>query len=581
MQADTSLPMQRNEHVKHAQRAAHLLANLREQGVIAHSVHSDSRQLTPGALFLAYPGERDDGRRHLSEAVRAGAAAVLWEAHSFDWSQTPAAVQGLPNIGVKDLRQLAGPVAAGLYEQRATQAGIEVDRAPDVIAVTGTNGKTSCAVWIAQALALAGRRCGLVGTLGIGHVPALAAGAEGDAVPQISALQPNPNTTPEAVLWQRSLHDFRSQGINSVAVEASSIGLDQGRLNGTRIAVALFTNLSRDHLDYHADMQQYAQAKRRLFGMPGLQAAVLNLNDAMGCALAAELAGEAASALRIIGYQLHDELAARSGHAGKAQDAVGTACWMQLHASDLRHTASGMALQLQCIDATGQRRMLPVQSRMIGRHNVENLLGVLGVLLAQGIDLQQAVRCVELLPPVPGRMQPVSATPVTAATAAATASASQPMVIVDYAHTPDALQQALQALRAMAKARGGKLQVLFGCGGDRDQGKRALMGGVAAQLADAIMLTSDNPRSEAPQVILDDILHGVPPGYPALQIEVDRALAIQQLIAQAGVRDVLLLAGKGHETTQDMAGVRTPFSDLEQAQRALQQRGQSAQEPHA
>ena len=167
VQADTSLPMQRNEHVKHAQRAAQLLANLREQGVIAHSVHSDSRQLTPGALFLAYPGERDDGRRHLSEAVRAGAAAVLWEAHSFDWSQTPAVVQGLPNIGVKDLRQLAGPVAAGLYERRATQAGIEVDRAPDVIAVTGTNGKTSCAVWIAQALALAGRCCGLVGTLGI------------------------------------------------------------------------------------------------------------------------------------------------------------------------------------------------------------------------------------------------------------------------------------------------------------------------------------------------------------------------------------------------------------------------------
>lgn len=577
MQADISLPMQRNEHVKHAQRAAHLLASLREQGVIAHSVHSDSRQLTPGALFLAYPGERDDGRRHLSEAVRAGAVAVLWEAHSFDWSQTPVAVQGLPNIGVKDLRQLAGPVAAGLYEQTATQAGIEVDRAPDVIAVTGTNGKTSCAVWIAQALALAGRCCGLVGTLGIGHVPALAADAEGGAVPQISALQPNPNTTPEAVLWQRSLQDFRKQGMTAVAVEASSIGLDQGRLNGTRIAVALFTNLSRDHLDYHADMQQYAQAKRRLFGMLGLQAAVLNLNDAMGCALAAELAGEAASALRIIGYQLHDELAARSGHAGKSQDAVGAACWMQLHASDLRHTTSGMALQLQCIDATGQRRTLPMQSRMIGRHNVENILGVLGVLLAQGIDLQQAVRCIELLPPVPGRMQPVRATPLTAATA----SASQPMVIVDYAHTPDALQQALQALRAMAKARGGKLQVLFGCGGDRDQGKRALMGGVAAQLADAIMLTSDNPRSEAPQVILDDILHGVPPGYPALQIEVDRALAIQQMIAQAGVRDVLLLAGKGHETTQEVAGVRTPFSDLEQAQRALQQRCQSAQEPPA
>ncbi len=256
---------------------------------------------------------------------------------------------------------------------------------------------------------------------------------------------------------------------------------------------------------------------------------------------------------------------------------------MQLHASDLRHTASGMALQLQCIDATGQRRTLPVQSRIIGRHNVENLLGVLGVLLAQDVDLQQALRCIELLPPVPGRMQPVSATPTTAATASASASASasQPMVIVDYAHTPDALQQALQALRAMAKVRGGKLQVLFGCGGERDQGKRSLMGAVAAQLADAIMLTSDNPRSEAPQVILDDILHGVPPDFPALQIEVDRALAIQQLIAQAAVRDVLLLAGKGHETTQEVAGVRTPFSDVEQAQRALQQRGQSAQEHHA
>ena len=579
MQADTPLSAQRNEHGQRAQQAADLLANLLEQGVIASGVHSDSRQLSPGALFLAYPGERDDGRRHLDAAVRAGAAAVLWEAQDFDWSQAPVAAQGLPNIGVTGLRQLAGPVAAGVYAQAAAQAGTAVDRVPDVIAVTGTNGKTSCAVWIAQALALAGRCCGVVGTLGIGHVPALAADVADGAVPQISALQPNPNTTPEAVLWQRSLHHFRSAGMTAVAIEASSIGLDQGRLNGTRIAVALFTNLSRDHLDYHADMQQYAQAKRRLFGMPGLQAAVLNLNDATGCALAAELQGETASRLRIIGYQLHDELAAKSGHAGKARDAVAAACWMQLHASDLRHTAGGMALQLQCIDASGQRRTLPVQSRIIGRHNVENLLGVLGVLLAQDIDLQQAVRYIELLPPVPGRMQPVSATPVTMATASA--SASQPMVIVDYAHTPDALQQALQALRAMAKERGGKLQVLFGCGGDRDQGKRSVMGAVAAQLADAIMLTSDNPRSEAPQVILDDILHGVPPDYPALQIEVDRALAIQQLIAQAGARDVLLLAGKGHETTQEVAGVRTPFFDVEQAQRALQQRCQPGREHHA
>jgi UDP-N-acetylmuramoyl-L-alanyl-D-glutamate--2,6-diaminopimelate ligase len=373
--------------------------------------------------------------------------------------------------------------------------------------VTGTNGKTSCSQWIAAALSRAGARSGVIGTIGTGYP---------------GALDEAGNTTPDALDLQARLARFRDEGARAVAMEVSSHGLVQGRVNGVRFACALFTNLSQDHLDYHGTMEAYAEAKARLFAMPGLQTAVLNLDDPLGANLAARLRGRT----RSIGYTL----AAASG------------------ADEIIRLGAGNEIS----SPWGAARLVTQQ---VGRFNLSNVLGVIGCLVAYGLPFSEAVAVVADLPPVPGRMEKI---------------AERPLVVVDYAHTPDALEKVLETLRPVARERGGKLVVVFGAGGDRDPTKRPLMGAAAARLADRVVITSDNPRSEEPEHIIDAVAAGV---RGAAQRDADRRRAIELAVREAAVEDVVLIAGKGHESYQEIAGRRFPFSDQAVAREALKGRG--------
>ena len=381
-----------------------------------------------------------------------------------------------------------------------------------MIGVTGTNGKTSVTQWIAQAMALLGRKCAIVGTLGNGFP---------------GALVPGPNTTPGAAVLRRLLPEFAAQGATACAMEVSSIGLHQKRVAAINFDVAAFTNFTRDHLDYHGTMDDYAAEKRKLFDMPGLRAAVLNLDDPFGARLDEDLAGR----MRVIGYTLEAKVS-----RGET-----------LAARDLAMSGAGIAFTLNgvCFSAP-----------LVGRFNAANLLAVIGVLLAAGETLAGIAAALSRLTPPPGRMQSLGGD-------------DEPLVVVDYAHTPDALEKALATLRETAAVRGGRLVCVFGCGGERDPGKRPLMGEAAERLADRVLLTSDNPRGEDPRAIIAAIVEGMK-SRPA--IEVDRASAIRSAIGGADGRDVVLLAGKGHEPYQEIAGARLPFSDLEQARLALERR---------
>ena len=378
-----------------------------------------------------------------------------------------------------------------------------------MVGVTGTNGKTSVTQWIAQALSARGRKCALVGTLGNGFP---------------DALEPGPNTTPGAHVLREFLPESVRQGAQACAMEVSSIGLHQNRVAGIRFDVAVFTNLTRDHLEYHKTMEAYAAEKAKLFDWPGLGHAVLNLDDPFGRELAKQLKGRA----RTLGYTL-------GGESG---------CDRVLHAKDLSESGNGIAFTLDSV-----RFEAPV----VGRFNASNLLGVIGALLAGDETLKDIADVLRHIIPPAGRMQPIGGN-------------NTPLVVVDYAHSPDALEKVLTTLRGTTQARGGQLLCVFGCGGDRDAGKRPQMGAIAERLADAVVVTSDNPRSEDPQAIIAQILAGMQ-SKPA--VEADRAAAINAAIAAADTRDVILIAGKGHEPYQEIAGVRTPFSDLECAKSAL------------
>ncbi len=381
-----------------------------------------------------------------------------------------------------------------------------------MIGVTGTNGKTSVTQWIAQTMTALGRKCAVIGTLGNGFP---------------GALVPGPNTTPGAAVLKTLLPELAAQGAQACAMEVSSIGLHQERVADLRFDVAVFTNFTRDHLDYHGTMASYAAEKRKLFEMPGLRTAVLNLDDPFGAELDETLAGR----MRVIGYTLEGKVSRGD----------------TLAARDLSIDGVGIAFTLN-----GVRCSAP----LIGRFNAANLLAVIGSLLAGGAALETIAAALPRLTPPPGRMQVVGGDQL-------------PLIVVDYAHTPDALEKALATLRETAEARGGKLVCVFGCGGDRDPGKRPLMGAVAEQLADRVLLTSDNPRGESPGAIIDAIATGMraPPA-----VEPDRALAIRRAVLEAAVNDVVLLAGKGHEPYQEIAGVRQPFADLDQARQALERR---------
>lgn len=488
------------------------LAFLRQAG--ARTLCSDTRRLAAGDAFVAWPGFARDVREHVPAALALGACACLVEAEgveAFGWSD--ARIGALPG-----LKAAAGEIAHRFL-------GAPSERL-QVLAVTGTNGKTSTAWWSAQALGALGRRCGLIGTLGVGEPGA--------------ALMSTGLTTPDPVLLHGTLHRFVQEGFQACALEASSIGLEEHRLAGLHIDVAQFTNFSRDHLDYHGTQEAYWQAKARLFEWPGLHAAVLNVDDERGAALPDPLRGRG---LDVWTYSLHQpaRLSARD---------------VAFHAAHTRCTV--------CEDTDGGVRQVPLSLNLIGEYNVANVLAVLGGLRALGIGLDEAARACGSLSSPPGRMQTVAVP--------GAAPQEAPLAVVDYAHTPDALDKALRALRPVAQDRGGALWCVFGCGGNRDATKRPMMGAIATRLADRVVLTSDNPRDEPAHYILSQILAGIP-GHDEVCVIEDRAEAIRLALSKAAPADVVLIAGKGHETTQEVASKKWAFSDAEHARAALQERG--------
>ncbi len=477
---------------------------------------SDSRRVQPGDIFVAYPGETTDGRRFIAQAIANGAKAVLWEAHNFVWDSE----WEIPNLGIADLRHHLGWIADRVYGAPSEKLWM--------VGVTGTNGKTTTSHWIARALSDAGKKCALIGTLGNGFLP------EEDAA---GGLVASANTTPDALHIHRLLADYLHRDAKAVAMEVSSHALAQGRVNGVRFAVALLTNLTRDHLDYHGDMQSYAAQKGKLFDWESLEFAVLNFDDAFGVELAARLCeGDT----EVIGYGLSDD-------ALKLAERLG----VRMVYGNLAQM-NGQGLKLNIHSSWGSAE---INSKLLGKFNAENLLGALAVLLVSGLELNEAVHSLNNMQAVAGRMQRFG-------------EAGQPTVIVDYAHTPDALQKVLQTLREVTPATRGKLICVFGCGGDRDRGKRPMMGRVAEQSCDYSIVTSDNPRSENPQQIIAGILDGMQADNH--QVIVDRKQAIECAIQQAQPCDIVLLAGKGHEEYQEINGIRQPFSDVALARQMLQ-----------
>jgi len=485
----------------------HVLEWLREHVTCNVDLHLDSRAVRAGDVFVACPGYVGDGRSYIAQALQNGAAVVLCEAPVPDSYQSDARV-----VGVNQLRSLLGELADAWYQQPSA--------ALSVVAVTGTNGKTSCVQWLAQALNDAGKPCGTIGTLGAILPDGRSLG--GDL------------TTPDVLTVHRVLALMRDAGAKVVALEASSIGVEQGRLNGVRIEIAGFTNLTRDHLDYHGSMAAYEAAKARLFQWPGLAAAIINADDEAGERLLKQLPDAVA-----VGYSQH-------------MDADFSVRHMQA-------TALGQVFTL-----VSPRGEVQIVTSLLGAHNVSNLLLVAGVLSKLGWPLSQVANALAELHPVDGRLQVV----LPVAMNATVATDRGPLVVVDYSHTPDALARALQALRPVADARGGRLICLFGCGGERDAGKRSEMGRIAADLADRITVSSDNPRGEDPAAIIAQIVAGIPRSA-RLMVESDRARAIMQTVWSADSSDVILLAGKGHETYQEVEGTKLPFDDREWAKLAL------------
>jgi UDP-N-acetylmuramoyl-L-alanyl-D-glutamate--2,6-diaminopimelate ligase len=474
---------------------------------ITHLV-ADSRCVKPGDTFVAYPGGQTDGRQYIAQAIDNGANAVIWEAKKFLWNES----WQVPHLAIDELRIHAGEIADLVYGAPSNKLWM--------VGVTGTNGKTTCSHWIARSLNELGRKSAVLGTLGNG-LP--------------GALLPTVNTTPEAINVHSLLAEYVQQDVKVVAMEVSSHALSQGRVNAVHYDVAMLTNLSRDHLDYHGDMQSYASAKRRLFDWKNLKHAVVNLDDAFGAELAESLRdGE----VEVLGYGLSKDSLLLAERLGVRM----------VFGDKLNMDAQGMTLSIH--SSWGRAEL---HSRLIGRFNAANLLGVLAVLLVSGIELVDAVRELEHQKAVAGRMQTLG-------------GKDKPTVVVDYAHTPDALEKVLQTLIEVTKPVGGKVICVFGCGGDRDRGKRPMMGTVASKLADESIITSDNPRTESPKAIIDAILFGVQGKHEIIE---DRAHAIARAVSMAQAVDTVLIAGKGHEDYQEINGVKLPFSDSEVVRRAL------------
>lgn len=487
---------------------ATLAALLRSLPVMTTEVTANSRDVRRGSAFLAYPGALQDGRNFIDDAIARGAAAILFDPANYVWDP----IRSTPSLAVPALKNQASAIAGEIYGHPS--------RALWMTGVTGTNGKTSVAQWTAQAFAALGLKSAVLGTIGNGIVP---------------TLRPSEATTLDAVLLQRQLRDFVKQEAVTCAMEVSSHGLDQARVADIKFNTAIFTNLTRDHLDYHGTMAAYGEAKAKLFAMPGLQHAVINADDAFG-------------------QQLIERLAATRTDGNGKVSVIGTSIradsTADLVAKNLAVSASGLAF-----DIDGKFGAAHVRSPILGAFNAANLLAVIGGLLAHGVSLDDAARLASALPPVPGRMQSVR-----------DADPSKPLLVVDYAHTPDALLKALTTLAAIVPKHA-RLISVFGCGGDRDRGKRAEMGRISAQHARASIITSDNPRTENPQRIIEDIEAGmVGARYRAIP---DRQQAIYEALNDAHSGDIVLIAGKGHENYQIIGDTRHHFSDVEVAVEAL------------
>jgi UDP-N-acetylmuramoyl-L-alanyl-D-glutamate--2,6-diaminopimelate ligase len=458
----------------------------------------DSREVQRGSVFIALKGAALDGRDFLPQAAAAGAVAALVDGN------LPVISSSLPMHAVASLRERVGGIASRFYAHPS--------RALHIAAVTGTNGKTTVSHLLAQLVRAGGYDCGVIGTLGCS--------LDG-------AAQSSLHTTPDAIALHRTLADWVAGAVPFVSMEASSHALDQARLNAVEIDTAIFTNLTRDHLDYHGDMGAYGAAKARLFQQPGLRTAVLNADDPF----AAQLAAQLPAGVDCLRYGIDSAEA------------------------ELRLTALE-------VDENGFRARLhspwgraSLRCPLLGRFNASNLAAALGAALTAGLPLEATVEAVASLTPVAGRMEPVR-------------GSNAPLVVIDYAHTPDALAQVLATLRPQTS---GRLTTVFGCGGDRDRGKRAAMAQAVSELADSAVITSDNPRGEDPLEIIRDIEAGMTGSYQSIP---DRAVAISRTIANAGPSDCILIAGKGHEDYQIVGERRLPFSDRDAARHALAERGQ-------
>ncbi len=488
--------MMANHSLPYSLRLAELLTGFgtpRGGNPAIDGIAMDSRSVRPGYLFLACRGIASHGLRFAAEAIGRGAAAIAWE----PGEGIEVAGLGVPTVRVEALARRAGEIAARFYG--------DPSRRLRVIGITGTNGKTSVAHYLAQSLDQPpAARAGIIGTLGVGLY--------GETVAST-------HTTPDAVTNQRLLASFRDRGASAVAMEVSSHALDQARVGGIHFETAVFTNLSHDHLDYHGSFEAYAEAKRRLFGWPALEAAVVNADDAVGARILAELP----TGVRGIACSIRGPVAGSES------------VW----ASELARGSTGMVFRLHT-----PWGVAVVQSRLLARFNVSNLLVTAAVLLLGGMPLAEVVTRLERVRPVVGRMETLG-------------GGDRPLAVIDYAHTPDALEQALRAVREHAA---GRVICVFGCGGDRDAAKRPQMGRIAERLADIVILTNDNPRTERPEEIVADIRAGLTAPELA-SVMLDRRAAIEAALALASPDDVVLIAGKGHEDYQIIGKQRFDFSD--------------------
>lgn len=475
-----------------------------QSDTVITGLSSDSRHLETGNLFVSLPGMRIDSERFVADAILKGAAAILCSASHKSSVTTNGKV---PIIFCEDVTKTAGIIAARFYDNPSQKM--------NVVGVTGTNGKTSITHFIAQALKQANIECGVIGTLGCGFLPKLKAGSY---------------TTPFALQLQQQLASLYSEHAKAVAMEVSSHALAQDRVWGTQFDVAIFTNLTRDHLDYHRTMEEYGDAKKRLFYYPDLKYAVINLDDEFGVKLAKEVQHH----IKVYGYSLSE----------KQSD------FPVIHCSQLNFNHRGISCKIR--SPWGE---LDCKSKLLGRFNVSNLLATFTALILLGVVPENAAQYLEHLHTVDGRMQVFG-------------GGKQPLIVVDYAHSPDALQQVLVSLREHTT---GQLWCVFGCGGDRDRGKRALMGQVAERYSDQLIITDDNPRTENPQQIVDDIMKGLLCPW-AVEIEHDRGAAIAHVISCAKPGDVVLVAGKGHESYQILGEEKIAFSDAEHVQTQLRNR---------